>query len=153
MGKIEEALKLIAGKRTYIDTNLFIYFFAANPKYEFMAKAFIEAARDREFFAVTGKAVVAEVMVRAYRNGNPEIIAGFKAFFADNFIEVVDHPNDLFEKASLYAGTRRMKLIDAIHYTTALHAGCEGIISSDQKFTKQRETMEVINLDALLPNG
>lgn len=34
MGKIEEALKLIVGKRTYIDTNLFIYFFAANPTYE-----------------------------------------------------------------------------------------------------------------------
>lgn len=118
-----------------------------------MAKAFIEAAQDREFFAVTGKAVVAEVMVRPYRNGNPEIIAGFKAFFADNFLEVVDHPNDLFEKASLYAGTRRMKLIDAIHYTTALHAGCAGIISNDQKFTKQRDTMEMINLDALLPNG
>jgi predicted nucleic acid-binding protein len=147
---LEGALARIAGKRTYIDANLFIYFFAATPRYERVATALMKAARERQFFAVTGKAVVAEVMVHPYRDGNPEVIARFHAFFAQDFLSVVDHPSQLYDTAALFAGTRRMKLIDALHYATALHVGCEAIVSNDHRFTQQRDAIEVIYLDGLL---
>ncbi len=149
MGKIEAALARLGGKRVYIDANIFIYFLDGNERYLPISTALLQAARERQFFAMTGKAVVAEVMVHPYRLGNPEIIARFKQFFAQDFLTVVDHPGDLFDAASMYAGTRRMKLMDAFHYATALSVGCAAIVSNDTGLVGQAG-IEVIGIDDLL---
>lgn len=151
MDKVKTALARIAGKRVYLDANLFIYFLAKNEHYFPAAAHFLEAAHNRQFFAVTGKAVIAEVMVNPYRVGNPEQIAKFKQFFAQDFIAVVDHANHLFDTASMYAGTRRLGLMDAFHFATALDAGCEAMISNDQKLIRQIG-LDVIGLDDLIAN-
>ena len=150
MGKIDQALERLTGKRTYLDANLLIYFFDGHSQYFDLAKAFIAAAEKRVFFAVTSKAVIAEVMVHPYRDGDPELIAHFRAFFAQDFLSVVGNPDELFDKASLYAGTRSMKLIDALHYATAQHFGCHAIVSNDKRFKRQNDQLEIINIDELL---
>jgi predicted nucleic acid-binding protein len=148
--KVDRALSRIAGKRTYLDANLLIYFFNDHPQYFEIAESIILAAERREFLAHTSKAVIAEVMVHPYRSGNPELIAKFRAFFDQSFITVVGNPDELFDVATMYAGTRSMKLIDALHYATALHFGCTAIVSNDKKFMKQRDHLEIINIDELV---
>lgn len=149
MGKIDVALAKIAGKRAYLDANLLIYFFNGQEPYGELATKFIIAAQKREFFAVTSKVVVAEVMVHPYRNGNPEVIAKFRQFFMQDFISVVGIPDELYDSASLFAGTRMLKLIDALHCAIAIRHGCQVIVSNDKKLVNQFEGIEVINLDDL----
>ena len=149
MGTLDQVLARIAGQRVYIDTNLFIYFLDANERYLPVAAAFLQVARQRRFFAITSRAVVAEVMVHPYRRGNPEVIARFKQFFAQDFLSVVDHASDLFDTASMFAGARHMKLMDAFHYATALSVGCTAMLSNDKGLVGQAG-FEVIGIERLL---
>jgi predicted nucleic acid-binding protein len=149
VGKIDVALAKIAGKRAYLDANLLIYFFNDQEPYGELATKFMVAAQKREFFAVTSKLVVAEVMVHPYRNGDPEVIAKFRQFFMQDFISVVGVPDELYDTASLFAGTRMLKLIDALHCAIAIKHGCQAIVSNDKKFVNQFEGIDVINLDDL----
>jgi predicted nucleic acid-binding protein len=150
VGAIDLTLKKMGGKRVFFDANLLIYFFNDREPYGELARKLIIAAQKRSFFAVTSNAVVAEVMVHPYRNGDPEVIAKFNQFFLQDFISVVGVPDELYNTASLFAGTRSMKLMDALHYATAKHHRCEVIISNDKKFENQLLDMDVINLDDLL---
>ena len=41
-----------------------------------------------------------------------------------------------------------MKLVDAIHYASAIAAGCDGLLTSDRKFRSDR-SLKVIQLSEL----
>ena len=41
------------------------------------------------------------------------------------------HEARFFDEASMIAGQKRMKLIDAIHYRTAVQAGCQFFLTHD----------------------
>jgi predicted nucleic acid-binding protein len=62
---------------------------------------------------------------------------------------VVGHENEYYDTAALLAGKQGMKLLDAIHYVTALQNNCQFIITNDRGF-KSSETLEVIQLEDLL---
>ena len=55
------------------------------------------------------------------------------------------------KSTKMYAGTRRLGLMDAFHFATALDVGCEAMISNDQKLIRQTG-LDVIGLDDLIAN-
>lgn len=151
MGKVTELLTKLAGQHVYIDTNLFIYFLENNPKYFEVATEILTAVEAGNFIAYTGDAAVTEVLVKPYQEDNLLLVAKFKAFFAlDDFIAVKPHTTDAFNLCAEIRGKYGVKFVDALHYATALQAGCKFLITNDKRFRTVTGGLEIIAIEDLL---
>jgi predicted nucleic acid-binding protein len=152
MGKIDTLLARISGKRVYMDTNIFIYFLEQSDGYYESVAPIIEACEAGKFFGYTGDVAIAETMIQPYRENNLTLIANFKAFFAtENFLSIQSHDAVIFDLAAQLRGKRGMKFIDALHYASALKAGCSFFLSNDAGI-KSDSLMDVIAINTLLKN-
>ena len=153
MGKIDTPIARMAGRRAYIDTSIFIFFLQRDERYFSVVTPIIQACSSRRIFGVTGDLVLAEVMVHPYRSGDATVIAQFRSFFGQkNFLSIAAHEARFFDETSMIAGQKRMKLIDAIHYRTAVHAGCQFFLTHDQGIPSS-DSMEVIQIGDFLQLG
>lgn len=138
------------GKRVYMDTNIFIYFLEQSEDYYECIAPIIEACEAGKFIGYTGDVAVAETMIQPYREDNLSLVANFKAFFAtENFLSIQSHDAAIFDLAAQLRAKRGMKLIDALHYATALKAGCSFLLTNDSGI-KSDALIEVIAINALL---
>lgn len=137
MGTVKSPhLARMAGHRVYIDTNVFIYFLQRDEVFFPIAAEILKACVEGTILGVTGDLAVAEVMVHPYRSGDATLIARCKQFFRQkDFLTVLPHDSRLFDEAAMIAGQRRLKLIDAIHYHTALQNGCRFLITHDKRLS------------------
>ena len=127
-------LDSLTGRRVYVDANVFIYFLDQSTSQAAAATAALEAARAGEFSAVTGQAVIAEVMVGPYRQGDPLVIRRVKEFFGSAvWLDVVDHPAQAFDDAALLRATTGMPFIDALHVATASLSRCDVVLTHDAR--------------------
>jgi predicted nucleic acid-binding protein len=146
MDKITAVLARIRGQRVYIDTNIFIYFLEGHARHADAIAAFFQLFSDGVSLAYTGDAVVAEVLYKPYQINHTVRVSEIKEFFNnDEFITVLPHTKKVFELAAELAPKQGMKLIDALHYSTAVLAGCSFILTNDQGFTSS-DAIEVIHL-------
>ena len=145
--KVAAAIARMAGQRIYIDTNVFIFFLDGNETYFPAVAPLMQACANGMLFATTGRLAIAEVMVHPHRHGNAVTVSRFKGFFAQkNFLTIAEHGPDCFDDAAMIAGQKHMKLIDAIHYRTALQAGCRFLLTNDRGFATA-EGLEVVQID------
>ncbi len=146
------AVARMAGRRVYIDTNIFVFFLQRDEVFFPLVAPVIQACTQRSILGVTGELVIAEVMVHPYRRGDAALIAQFKSFFArKNFLTIAAHEARFFDEAAMIAGQARLKLIDAIHYRTAVQAGCEFFLTHVHDFdgVATGRGVEVVRLDEL----
>lgn len=135
MSKLESTLTRMSGQRVYIDTNVFIFFLERTDALFEVAAPFIQACANRQLFGSTGDLVVAEVMVHPYRRGDTTLMTRFKSFFTrKNFLTIAEHEARFFDEAAMRAGQKRLKLLNTIHYRTALQAGCSFFLTHDHDF-------------------
>jgi predicted nucleic acid-binding protein len=150
MDKINAVLPRLHGQRVYVDTNIFIYFLERHERYFDAVLPFFQLFNAGLSLAFTGDAVVAETMYKPYQSGSMERVNEFKAFFNnDEFITVLAHSTKAFEMAAELSPKRGMKLIDALHYSTASLAGCKFILTNDIGFSSSRQ-IEVVHLRNLI---
>ena len=150
MGKINSVLDRIAGKSVYIDTNLFIYFLDQNTHFFPIASELLEAVEKGVFIAFTGDLTVAEALVKPYKTKDNFIIHQFKAFFnTENFLSVLSHNSEAFDLCSQIRAESNMKFADALHYATAIQAGCQFFITND-KGIRSNDLIEVILINELM---
>lgn len=136
----------MAGRRTYIDTNILIYFFNQEPRYFHLVSQFLDLCANNEIFGIVSELVIAEIMVQPYRDRNIEAITQIKAFFGQkDFLQVSKHQDGFISESAMLAGERGMKLIDAMHFQTALANRCDFFITHDGNF-KSTNSMEVVQL-------
>ncbi len=150
MGKIADSLDKLAGQQVYIDTNLFIYFLDQNPEFFTVASTLLAAVELGSLIAYTGDITVAETLVKPYQTDNILLVANIKAFFyADDFLSIRSHDADTFNLCAQIRAKYSMKFADALHYATALKAGCKFFITNDTGIRSTAE-LEVILLKDLL---
>lgn len=141
-----DALVKMRGHRVYVDTNIFIYFFERHTRFFGAVLPFFELFNAGQSLAHTGDAVVAEALYKPYQAGDALRVGEFKSFFAqEEFVTVLSHTKKVFELAAELAPKRGMKLIDALHYATAVLAGCKFFLTNDQGFASS-DVLEVIQL-------
>jgi predicted nucleic acid-binding protein len=64
LGAVTNVLDAMTGQRVYFDANVFVYFLDQHPDYFELVEPLLRAAYDGRIIAVTGDAVVADVMVK-----------------------------------------------------------------------------------------
>lgn len=150
MGTIKTLLARLAGQRVYVDANFFIYFLARTQPYFDAVVPVFQACDAGRFAGFTGDAAVAEVMVHPYRSKNPSEIARVKSLFSRaGFVSVVAHDAAAFDLAAQFRAESKLRLIDALHYATALGAGCRFLLTNDHDF-KAVGGLEVISVESLI---
>jgi predicted nucleic acid-binding protein len=144
------SLTRMHGQRVYIDANYFIYFLARHDTYFEAAAAVMRACDTGEIIGMTGDAVIAELLVKPYRDNDTVAITGIKQLFArQHFIECLHHDFASFDHAAEIRGKQGGKLIDALHYATALKSGCRFFLSNDHRF-KSTEHMEAVAISQFI---
>jgi predicted nucleic acid-binding protein len=150
MGKVEALLARMEGQRVYFDANYLIYFFDRREPFFKRVTPFFIACDAGKIFGFTGDAAVAELMFYPYKTKNETEIARGKAFFArENFLSVQSHNADIFDLAAQLGARRGMKLIDALHFATALKAGCSFFLTNDSGI-KSDPHLEIVPIKALI---
>ena len=149
MGRVEKLLDRLTGQRVYLDTNVFIYFLDRNPDCFELVSPVIQAVESGTIIGCTGDAVIAEILVKPYQSGNLALVASIKAFFrTENFLSVCAHDTETFDLAAQLRAKHNMKFIDALHYATAINAGCKAMITNDSGI-RGSNVLEVISLAQL----
>jgi predicted nucleic acid-binding protein len=146
MDKIKELCTRIQGQRVYVDTNIFVYFLERNVRYFDLVVPFFQQFDAGLSFAFTGDATLAQTLYKPYQLDDAVRVSEIKSFFAnEELLTVLPHTTKVFELAGELAAKRAMKLIDALHYATAVLAGCKFLITNDFGFVSSQE-IEIISL-------
>jgi len=146
MDPVAKTLGRMRGQQVYIDTNYFIYFLTRHPVAFNAAAALLQACDDGQLLGMTGDAVVAELLVKPYRDDDIAAVATIRQLFErEHFIQRLPHDAACFELATQIRGKQGGKLIDALHYATALRGDCRFFLSNDCGF-KSNDRLTVIRL-------
>jgi predicted nucleic acid-binding protein len=149
MGKVDAALAGMSGQRVYLDTNVFVYFLDRNPDFFAVVEAIIEAIESGLIIGYTGDAAIAETFVSPYQTDNLALAASFKAFFkTEDFLSIQPHDAETFDLAAQLRAKRGLKFIDALHYATAIRAGCKFFVTNDGGI-QSSEVLEVVSIKKL----
>lgn len=139
----------LTDRRVYLDADVFIYFLSGSSPWAQATGTLLAAAREGQLRAVTGEAVIAEVMVGPYRRRDPLQIRSVREFFDQpGFLEIVRHCEKCWDDAAMLRGTLDVPLIDALHVATAAQARCDVLVTNDQRM-QSALGVEVLSLSAL----
>jgi predicted nucleic acid-binding protein len=134
------------GSSVYVDSNIFIYFIEKVPGFFDAANAMFRALAESEARIVTSELSVAECLYMPSRDSHSGLVAVYDQFFAPTGnVNLVPLNGYIARQASLTGGVLGLKLLDAMHYVTALEAGCSALLSADRKFRSSRG-LEVFHL-------
>lgn len=136
--------KLSASDRIYVDTNIWIYFVEGNAKWADRIEAFFREAQLARSQLVTSELAIAECLYRPAKDGNHQAIAAYDRLFGSGEIGILALNSGIIRLAAMHGGQIGLKLIDAIHYMTALDAACEYFATSDSKF-RSGPKMQIIS--------
>lgn len=146
MDALTRTLARMQGQRAYIDSNFFIYFLTRHPAGFAASAAVLQACDAGGIIGTTGDAVVAELLVKPYRDDDTAAIHGIRQLFSrEHFIQRLPHDAECFELAAELRGKQGGKLMDALHFATALRGGCRFFLSNDHAF-KSTDRMTVLRL-------
>lgn len=135
-----------AQSRVYIDSNIFIYFIEGVPDFYDQVSDFFELLATVGASIFTNEITIAECIYKPSANNDTIAVAAFKKlFYAKNEVQLIQLNGELSTSAARHGGTLGLKLMDSIHYLSALEAGCDYFITSDKAFRSCPE-MTVIHI-------
>ena len=134
--------RLISGKERHgglyaLDTVTLIYYLERHPTYYAAARTLFEKIERGDISAVISALVFAELLVPAYRAGQPQL--------AENVTHILSHyPNlrviplssEIAVAAAQLRAEHQLRTPDAIHLATARHTGARGFITNDKELRK-----------------
>jgi predicted nucleic acid-binding protein len=133
-----------AGAKTYVDANAFIYLFEdAAQKADTVARVF-ERIAEAGGSLVTSELTIAECCYKPARDRNAGLIAIYERFLeSSGEVSLVPLTGAIAKQAVFQGAELGLKLLDAIHYTSALEFGCTSILTGDGRF-KSNSVLKVI---------
>jgi predicted nucleic acid-binding protein len=132
--------------RLYLDSNIVIYYVQGEADHQRQVDALLTEALSRDIELIANEIVVCECLYGAYRLGRSEVEAAYRSlFFESGIITVVPADFRLLNAAARLGAAKRLKLLDASHYCSAIDFGCECLVTNDTKFASS-ENLRVIQL-------
>jgi predicted nucleic acid-binding protein len=140
--------EISSASRVYVDSNIFIYFVELNPEYFVKAQELfnhIDVVGARLF---TNEYTLAECIYQPSRDSNFSLVTKYESLFEkEGEVQLLSLDGALAKRASFAGGKLGLKLADAIHYISALEAGCDFFVTADTAF-KSGPAMKVLRLAA-----
>ncbi len=119
----------------YVDSNIFIYLFEdAAERADRAEKLFVQMALAGGNI-VTSELTQAECSYKPARDKDTVLIAMYDEFFErSGNVALVALTGAIVKEAAILGGGLGLKLLGAIHYASAVKAGCKILISGDRQF-------------------
>ena len=139
-------IQSIGRRKTYLDSNIFIYAVETISPYSEALAPFFGALQDGTVEAVTSELTLAEVLVKPFRTGNirqQQVYA--RAIRTHGGLTVIPVTREILLEAAHLRGIARFKLPDTIHIATARMCGCTALLSNDTALADAPE------IDLILP--
>jgi predicted nucleic acid-binding protein len=134
------------GGSVYVDSNVFIYFIEKVPGFFESSKAMFVALAQCEARVITSELSVAECLYLPSRDGHSRLVDVYDQFFAPRGnVKLVALTGSVARTASQTGGVLGLKLLDAIHYVSAMDVGCTHFLTGDKAF-KSSEELRVVHL-------
>ena len=127
---------------------LFIYFIETTPGFHPLVKNMFGQMAESGASAVTSQLTLAECIYQPSRNEDQELVLLYESLLeSSGDVEMLALDGALMKRAALNGGTLGLKLLDAIHFISALEAGCDFFVTADSAF-KSGPAMKVLRLAA-----
>lgn len=137
---IEDARKI------YIDSNIVIYFVEGAKVFRDKAIEFFQYAELKGIDIVTSEISISECLYGAYKRENDEISEKYREIFYDiDMFQLVPIEREIVEGAAKIGARNTLKLIDAIHLTSALDTECDVLITNDRGI-RSTENLKVVQM-------
>lgn len=120
--------------RLYIDSNIWVYFIESNPVFVETMRQILQAVEAAGARLVTNEITIAECLYKPAKEANHAALAAYDRLFASGEIEITPLDGALARRAALQGGALGLKLIDAMHYLSALESGCDVFVTGDSQF-------------------
>jgi predicted nucleic acid-binding protein len=134
--------------RVYVDNNIFVYFLESLPSFFEAAQSFFAHADAVGARLVTSEFTLAECLYQPSRNDDLPLVSEYELLIEQSGdVELIALDGALAKRASFAGGKLGLKLADAIHYISALEAGCDFFVTADAAF-KSGPAMKVLRLAA-----
>ena len=130
-----EFADLTSGNKVYVDSNMFIYQFENIVGFaERVALRFSEVAKQGGRL-LTSELTVAECCYKPASDNNALLLSAYEEFFEQSGeVELVSLSGGVVKRAALVGASVGLKLLDAIHYVSALDVGCTYFLTGDKAF-------------------
>ena len=145
--KLDAALQSVG--RLYLDTAPLIYWSEAYPDYVSKMDRIVDAIETTPLQALTSVITLTEVMVQPLRLGNTDLAQEYHDILVmrDDYI-LVEISTDIAISAAAIRARHSLRTPDALHAATAIHAGCDAILTNDRVF-RRVQNLNVLVLDDL----
>lgn len=138
--------KITASSKIYIDTNIFIYFIERVDPFYDRARGLFTSISTIGATLYTSEITIAECLHKPYRIGDSQLVEIYEYLFEKSGDVTLLALNGIVAKRAVTLGAPLgLRLVDAIHYISALEAGCDFFVSTDVKF-KSTEAMTIMTL-------
>lgn len=139
-------LDRLAGRRAYLDANVFIYALEGYPEFVADLTSLFEGLDRGEVRAVTSELSLAETLVKPVADGHLERQAAFnEAIQSSGGLTVVPITRPTLVKAARLRSSHELRLPDAIHVATAILHGCTAFLTNDARLKGPPE-LKVVRL-------
>jgi predicted nucleic acid-binding protein len=141
-----DLLSRLSGGVVYLDANVLIYAIERIPEFTGLVAPLVAAIDEGRLRAVSSELTLAEVLVKPLRDGNEALAADYRAaLHTRDAFAVVPVSRGILQEAARIRARGELRLPDAIHAATALHAGCTHLLTNDPHF-RSLEGVDVILL-------
>ena len=143
-------LKAIAeADNVYFDSNAIIYFVERDDDLRRKIGDVFQIIEDNNIPMTASEIAVAECLHGAHKLKSAALAADYRALFDDiRAFNLVPVTRDILESAARLAPEYAMKLVDTIHFASAIAAGCDVLLTNDRKF-RSGNGVRVIQLSDL----
>ena len=134
-------VKILTGiTRLYLDANILIYLLEGDEETQERVHKLFVAVDEQKIDLVTSEITITECLIGAIRDQNPQLIEAYNNLFAESgFLQLAPVSRNILVQSAKTSALLRLKTVDALHYTTAIQSGCDGLITNDKAFKSSPE--------------
>ena len=135
-------------RRLYLDTNILIYLIEGHREFGQAAWQLIADAEAMGAEICTSDLAVCEALIQPYKSKNTDLIKDFEAFLDpdQSQLSLIEFLPSALEQVPELAASCGLKLVDAMHLSLALQAGCDGFATNDRGFESAETLIDIIPL-------
>jgi len=123
----------LAGKRVYLDANVFVYALDDLPPWNTVAANLLRAAEQGRFLAITSELTLAECLVKPLQTGSHASVRVYEETIRSRqSLTVVPVSREVLIEAARVRATSTARLPDAIHLASHRLQNADVFITNDQ---------------------
>ncbi|MEX2299222.1 MAG: type II toxin-antitoxin system VapC family toxin [Dongiaceae bacterium] len=138
------------GWKAYLDANVFIDAIEGGEEVASPARRLLDAGRSTTGLLVTSELTLAEVLGPGrHRSMSEDVkLTYLDLIISSGIVELNPVSRAILMETARLRRLTRLKLIDAIHFATAVRANCRFLVSRDRDFSASPDGIETVTAQA-----